>query len=159
MPCLRSTARRNVVAAIVVALLATAAPSTPAHAADARTAAEIRDRLEYLVNRSRARHGLPRLRIHSTVEYYARDHADDMADRTALFHDNRLRYEFPAGADAWGENVGATSSNTAARRLHYLFMHSSQHRENILRRGWTHMGIGVVKRGGYTYVTERFMRR
>ncbi len=159
MPSLGSTLVRNVAVAVVAAVLTTVAPATAAQAAHAPTAREIRDRLEYRVNRARARHDLPRLRVHSTLEYYARDHADDMADRTALYHDSRLRFELPSGADAWGENVGATASHTPARRLHYLFMHSSAHRANILRRDWTHMGIGIVKRGGYVYVTQRFMRR
>jgi uncharacterized protein YkwD len=145
---------------MVLTMLALLLPmAEPASAVDRRTPAKIRDRIEYLINRDRARAGLPKLRVHANTQYYARSHSRQMARRGRLWHDSNLRNEIPRGARAWGENVGRTSASDAAARSHYLFMSSSAHRANIMRRGWTHMGIGVAKRNGRTYITHRFWHR
>lgn len=153
----RSSAVRGAVVGVIAALCLTLLPATPAHAADSRTVGEIRNRVEYLINRDRARHGLRRLRVSSRVQYYATDHARKMASVGTIFHDvTGLQAESLIGATAWGENVGRTSSTDAARHAHKLFMSSTGHRANILKRRWTHMGIGIAKRGNYTYIVQRF---
>ena len=145
------------IAAVIAALCLTLLPATPAAAADSRTSAEIRNRVEYLINRDRARYGLRRLRVNARVQYYATDHARRMAAAGTIFHDvTGLRTESLRSATSWGENVGLTTASDAARHAHSLFMNSTGHRENILRRRWTHMGIGVVKRNGTTYIVQRF---
>lgn len=142
---------------LIAALSFTLLPATPAHAADSRTAAEIRDRVEYLINRDRARYGLRRLRVSPRIQYYATDHARKMAAAGTIFHDvTGLRIESLAGATAWGENVGKTTATDAARHAQSLFMGSTGHRANILKPRWTHMGIGVAKRNGATYIVQRF---
>ena len=130
---------------------------SPSWANGKTSTAKIRDRLEYLVNRERVRHGVGRLRVSVYAERYARGHAGDMATRDEIYHDDNVAAESPEGTTAWGENVGRTASHEAARRLHYMFMASSSHRSNILKPRWTHMGIGVSKDDGYIYVTQRFM--
>lgn len=148
---------RFVVVGIAAALCLTLLPAAPAHAADRRTVAEIRNRVEYLVNRDRDRHGLRRLRVSSRIQYYATDHARRMAAAGTIFHDfTGLGAETLVRATAWGENVGHTTATDAARHGHSLFMGSTTHRANVLRRRWTHMGIGVAKRGGTTYIVQRF---
>ncbi len=159
MTALRLPRRRGIAVLTATAALMGLLPVAPAAAADGRTAAEIRDRIEYLVNRTRARHDLRRLDVNLTLQRGARGHACDMAAVGAIFHDAQLALELPSGADAWGENVGYTSATDAATRIHQLFMDSPGHRDNVLRRRWRVMGIGVCKGGGRTWVTERFVDR
>ena len=148
---------RTILIALAAALCVTLLPATPAEAADARTAGEIRNRVEYLINRDRARHGLRRLRVSSRMQFYATDHAARMSSAGTIFHDvSGLTYEVLRSATAWGENVGMTASTDAARAAHRMFMNSPGHRANVLHRRWTHMGIGIVKRNGTTYIVERF---
>jgi uncharacterized protein YkwD len=128
----------------------------PVYADSSVPAAEIRDRLEASINRDRAEHDLRRLRVSLYIQRRARSHAIHMANGDGIYHDSQVRSEVPDGATAWAENVGRTTAQAVARRLHRAFMNSPSHRANILSGRMTHMGIGVAKGGNYTYVTERF---
>lgn len=150
---------RHFVVALVLALVASIFLASPAAAIDKRKPAEIRHRIEYLINRQRIRRGLPRLRINAKTFYGARGHAGDMARRRRIYHDPNLRNEIPNGCYAWAENVARTSSSDAARSAMTMFMNSTSHRSNLLSKRMTHMGIGVAKRGNYTYVVQRFIDR
>ena len=55
-----------------------------------------------------------------------------------------------------GENIAVTGS---IARVHPLFMGSPGHRVNILHSGYTHIGVGVVKRGVTYYVTQIFIKK
>jgi uncharacterized protein YkwD len=142
--------------ALLAAVATLLAPATPAHAVDRSSEAQIRNRIEELINRARANHGLRRLKVNDRTQRYATDHAQDMARKGTIFHDAALPLEVLLGATSWGENVGYTTADRAARKLHVMFMHSPGHRANILRPRFTHMGIGVEKRNGTVYVVERF---
>jgi uncharacterized protein YkwD len=159
MTAVRSVLRQHVVVALVLVLTIVTFMPSPAAAVDDRRSSTIRDRIEYLINRKRARHGLRRLRVNDKTQYYARNHAVKMARRRTVFHDSNLRYEVPGGCEAWAENVARTAADNAARSAMTMFMNSSSHRANILSRRMTHMGIGVAKRGSYTYIVQRFVDR
>lgn len=150
--------RQLIAFAVMTAMLVTLAPAPAAHAADSRTLEQIQTIAERRINKARAAHGLRPLRVNRKMEYWATDHARRMARRRTLFHDSltRLRYESPTKAIAWGENVARNTAPNAARRAHYMFMRSPGHRANILNPAFTHMGIGVRKRGRYTYLVQRF---
>lgn len=156
MTAIRPVVIRPLVVALVVALGLVLLPTPSAHARDPRRVAEIRDRVEYLVNRERVRNGLSRLKVHEATQKRARSHAVDMADQRAIYHDPNLGNEVPAGASAYGENVAKTPAKDAAARSMNMFMDSAGHRQNILYARWSHMGIGIAKRDGYTYVVQRF---
>jgi uncharacterized protein YkwD len=156
MTLVRPVLLRALIVALVTAMVMPLLPATPADAADARTIAEIRNRMEYLINRERARQGVGRLRRHDRTQYWARDHSREMGRARRIYHDSRLRYEVPAKATAYGENVARTTASDAAGAAMRMFMQSSGHRENILYRSYSRMGIGVAKRGNYTYITQRF---
>ena len=141
---------------VLAALMAVFVPTTPAHAVDRHSEAQIRNRIEELINQARANHGLRKLKVNDRTQRYATDHAQDMARKGTIFHDAALPVEVLLGATSWGENVGYTTSDRAARKLHVMFMHSPGHRANILRPRFTHMGIGVEKRNGTVYVVQRF---
>jgi uncharacterized protein YkwD len=159
MTAVRSVLRRHVVLPLVLVLTIVMFVPSPAAAVDSRSEAKIRNKIEYLINRKRASHGMRRLRVNAKTQYYAKRHAKRMARHRAVFHDSNLRYEIPRGCEAWAENVARTSADNAARSAMTMFMNSSSHRANILSRRMTHMGIGVEKRGNYTYIVQRFIDR
>ena len=159
MTSLRPLVARCAVLTLVLVLCGSLLGAAPAAAIDQRSNAQIRDRIEYLINRQRTRHGLRKLRVNEKTQYYARGHAKAMAARGSLFHDPLLAYEIPLGCWAWAENVALTSADNAARSAMRQFMHSSGHRANILSARMTHMGIGVARAGGRVYVVQRFVDR
>lgn len=151
---------RFAVVATVLALLVTLLPAAPAQAADSRTPERIQTIVERKINRAREAHGLKPLRVNRRLEYWSTDHARYMARNRTLVHDSlrRLRLEAPATALSVSENIARNTAPNAARRAHRMFMRSPGHRRNILDPGATHMGVGVVKRGAYTYIVQRFAR-
>ncbi len=153
----RRASRYLVMTLVVVLAIPALAPA--AIAKDRRRNEFIRHRVETLINRDRSRHGQPRLRASGPLQRHARRHAKDMARARVLYHDPRLAHEVPASARMWGENIGRSTSRYSPRDVQRLFMSSSAHRSNVLQRQWTHMGIGVAKRGGYTYITQRYYKR
>lgn len=159
MTAVRPVVLRPLAVALISAILLALVPASAAQARDSRTIAEIRDRMEYLVNRERVRHGLPRLKAHYRTQRRARGHSKDMASRGTIWHDPNLGNEVPPRSTAYGENVAMTRARDAASRSMTMFMESSGHRRNVLYHRWSHMGIGIAKRGGYTYVTQRFFDR
>lgn len=159
MTAVRSVLRRHLAVAMVLALAITLFPSEPAEAVDSRHHTRIRDRIEYLINRKRVRHGVRRLRVNRKTQYWARNHSRQMARRRTIFHDPNLANEIPRGCSAWAENVARTGADNAARSAMRMFMNSSSHRSNILSPRMTHMGIGVAKKGRYVYITQRFIDR
>ena len=159
MTAVRPVLVRHLVVALVLALTATILAAEPAAAVDSRSSIQIRDRMEYLINRERVRYGLGRLRNNQKMRYWATTHAQRMANSGTIFHDSNLQQEVPRDCAAWAENVARTSSADAARSAMTMFMNSSSHRSNVLSSRMNVMGIGIRKRGGYTYVVQRFCDR
>jgi uncharacterized protein YkwD len=139
-------------------LLLVAVPAAPAQARDSRSAQRIQAMVENKLNAARERQGLKPLKVNRRLERYATDHARYMAANGTLVHDSltRLRLEAPATALRVSENIARNTASNAATRAQQMFMQSSGHRANILDRRATHMGVGVVKRGDYTYIVQRF---
>jgi uncharacterized protein YkwD len=147
-----------VVVLMAVCLVLTLLPATPAHAADNRRLERIQTIAENRINKAREAHGLKPLKVHRRLEHWATDHAQHMARNHTLVHDSlaRLQREAPRNAVLVSENIARNTASNAARRAHYLWMRSADHRVNILDRKATHMGIGVAKRGDHTYLVQRF---
>jgi uncharacterized protein YkwD len=53
----------------------------------------------------------------------------------------------------WGENVGVAAT---VFRMHRAFMGSSGHRGNILRGGYSRVGIGVIRARERVWATVMF---
>ena len=157
MTAVRAVLVRHIAAVLVLILAATLFSASPAEAVDRRTPQQIRNRMEYLINRKRVNHGLRKLRVSEKTQYYARRHARNMEERRTIYHDPNLYNEIPSGCYAWAENVGSTSADNAARTAMSMFMNSSSHRSNILSKRMTHMGIGIAKGGGKVWVVQRFV--
>ncbi len=105
------------------------------------------------INSSRAKAGLPPYSVASDLVAVARRHSQEMASQGRIYHNAELGSEV-SGWRSLGENVGKGPSVDS---LHEAFMASEPHRENILDRAFTQVGVGVsVTADGIIYVTEVF---
>jgi uncharacterized protein YkwD len=133
-----------------------------------------------LLNRQRARHGLPKLRQHRVLRKVAARYSRQMVRQGFFAHVSpsgstmvgRIRRtSYLKGVRAWsvGENLawGAGRSATPARIVR-AWMRSPGHRRNILDGSYREIGIGIVRgaprragaaRAAATYTTEFGRRR
>ncbi|KOV58019.1 stress protein [Streptomyces sp. NRRL WC-3618] len=123
-----------------------------------RTAAEVID----LTNRERARAGLPSLAPDAPLTRAAQAHSTDMVVRAFYSHTG------PDGSQPWdraaaagsarrtiGENIACGQRSPA--EVVEGWMNSPGHRANILKREFTHIGIGFAGGGkAGTYWTQLF---
>lgn len=110
-------------------------------------------RMLELVNAERAKVGAPPLVIDNTLVAIAREHSQDMWERSYFAHVNpdgedpfdRMR---EGGADfrAAGENLALART---VGRAHEGLMNSPGHKRNILDPSFSRVGIGVVDGGIY----------
>jgi uncharacterized protein YkwD len=136
------------IAALVVALaLAVAAPAS----ASTGTA---RAKLFHFVNDYRRAHGVRALRESKDVDRLAQHHSSLMASERKLFHSSglqtKLRSENPS---LWGENIGMGPSVWSVFKA---WTRSTEHRQNMLRRGFRKAGVGVVWSHGAWWITMIF---
>ncbi|HYA48860.1 MAG TPA: CAP domain-containing protein, partial [Burkholderiales bacterium] len=104
-----------------------------------------------ILNRERAAHGLPTVRLASSLVGLARKHSAEMARTNVLGHDSAGGKSYTdrlvdAGIlfAANGENV-AQSWSPSADSIHQSFMNSPGHRSNVLNRDFDEVGIGIVR--------------
>lgn len=116
-------------------------------------------RLLVEINDARRSNGLRPLQVAPGTTDVARRWAWRLADAQRLWHNPSLVHDVAAaGAGAWtmiAENVGFGP----AQQPHTLFeayMHSPEHRANILDRSARYVGVGVVERDGLAYNTLDF---
>jgi hypothetical protein len=105
-----------------------------------------------LTNSARSSHGVSRLAVSSDLSAIAHRQAQRMADKGELFHNPKLASE----VQNWqkiGENVGYGPDALA---IHNAFMHSPDHRANILDSAFRQIGVGVVVKNGVVWVSEVF---
>lgn len=103
----------------------------------------LRHRMLNLINHARTRAGLHTLKLDRGLSTKASRHTRAMIRRNELFHTADVTHLL--AGDHWtvfGENVGCAGT---VFRLHRDFMHSPDHRANILRRGFRHVGLGVIR--------------
>lgn len=135
---------------LAVPLLVAVAPLSPSSAGEVATSRFI-DR----TNDSRHNHGLRSLAIASDLMTIAQQHAQAMARHHDDYHNGGLTSEVCCWQDV-GENVGKGPS---VKSIHYAFMHSYEHRSNILSKAYTQIGIGTARdSSGLLYVDEVFRR-
>jgi hypothetical protein len=106
-------------------------------------------------NQARAAAGLPSLSVSADLTAAATHQAQSMANTGVLSHTPNLG----SGLCCWamvGENVGDGPSVAV---IQAAFMASPGHRANILRAGYTQIGIGyVIDKRGTLWVSEIFRR-
>ena len=163
-------------AAIVAGVLSALSFSAPANAAGCHGAhlqpsshnmGTIQHSVLCLLNQERAKHGLKALhsskRLRGAAKHHSRamvsDHFFDHTSpsgSTMVSRISSVGYRFRMA----GENIGWGSGYLATPAAMVRgWMHSQGHRENILRRGFHEIGIGVVTgtpegSGGATYTTD-----
>jgi uncharacterized protein YkwD len=119
------------------------------------------------INRVRAANGAQPLRIDGRLERAARAHSKDMLRRGYFAHGDFARRlaGFGARGPAVGENLGwGIGSRGSAQAIVAAWLASPGHRANLLRRGFTRVGVGravgtFAGRGGTTVVTADFAGR
>ncbi len=152
--------------ALTLCLISALTPLLPASSGPSGEESRVVADLVRLVNQERTRRGLPAVRANDDLARAARDHSTAMADAKQLTH--RVSGEPELGArvartglrfDSLGENVSRSSEGgDPADNAHQSLMASPPHRANILDARYNAVGIGVVRRGNYVYVTEDFAR-
>jgi uncharacterized protein YkwD len=185
------TGRASLRALALTLLALVALPAAPAAARTApcsganvmptaRTLGEARDATMCLVNRERTKRGLHALRANATLQASARRYARDMVRRSFFDHvsptgetlTERIRQDtrYLAGALRWeiGENLAwGTGTKATPAQIVSSWMHSPDHRANILHPSFREMGLGIAigtpvsasaASGGATYANQ-FGRR
>jgi uncharacterized protein YkwD len=119
-----------------------------------------------LTNKARSGHNLPPLRPDARLFKAARSHSANMAEHKKMSHvlDGKKAaarvleagYRF----QVVGENIAYSSGPTDVQAVFDGWMRSSGHRENILRRTYRDIGIGVAEApDGTMYYTQVFGAR
>lgn len=106
------------------------------------------------VNQSRTQNGRRALPIHGEAQAKAQAWADRLARENRLYH-STLTSGIRSNWCGLAENVGYGSTS---RLTHEAFMKSSAHRNNILGRSWTGVGVGVARNGNRAYVVHVFIQ-
>ena len=110
--------------------------------------------LHSLINDARGSAGLGGLALNDRLSQIADEHSLRMAREGRLAHHDCLGCTYKGGGwQIMGENVGAGAGIAA---VHREMMESPAHRENILRKGFDRVGIGITRANGLVWVTEIF---
>jgi len=117
-----------------------------------------------LVNQQRAYAGLPPLTAHWELSRVARYKSADMANKGYFSHTSptygtpfQMMENFGLRFTAAGENI-AYGQRTPQEVMND-WMNSPGHRNNILSRSYTHIGVGLAKNSnGVCYWTQMFMK-
>jgi uncharacterized protein YkwD len=156
---------------VLASLTAAAIAFVPSnHAASARPAAQkapsstnaVRVHLSTLesqllgqINTLRGRHGLRRLRLSPGLTTAAAQHSASMAQKGYFAHESadgssfskRIAFYYPyRGYSRWsaGENILYSTPDLDSGGALRLWMHSPEHRANLLSRSWREIGLGAV---------------
>lgn len=130
--------------------------------------ARLSDQLFTLINAARYEAGVPALAYDCELARVAQGHSNDMAAKDYVAHVNpndplqrgptdrmaaaHIKFD-PTVSYADGENVARSYSVPEA---HVGLMGSPLHSENILKPGFTHIGIGMAQANGTVLPTELF---
>lgn len=118
-----------------------------------------RNKLLDLINKSRTEAGLKTIVLDDTINTLAQNHSDDMKANNYFSHynlsnqtpdDRRLKLAITTPV---GENIAVDVSSEFA---HYGLMRSAGHRENILTKDWTRVGLGITLDNDELIFAEEF---
>lgn len=118
-----------------------------------------------LVNQSRKQNGLSALQADNQLSEIARIKSKDMIDKNYFSHNSPtygspfdMLKNFGVSYIKAGENI---AGNQTVEKAHEALMNSPGHRQNILSSEYTHIGIGVQKKGGQygNMFTQIFIRK
>jgi uncharacterized protein YkwD len=100
-----------------------------------------------LTNAARFAAEVHRLQPCASANKLAKEHSRRMGNADQLFHSKNYKYR------TWAENIG---EGDTVYRLFKAFMHSHDHRVNMLSPRYSRLGVGFVKRSGSLWVTMVF---
>jgi uncharacterized protein YkwD len=144
---------------LTVGLLAGLTATTPASArpsesATPRATAEVMTRTQSIVvrqiNNSRSNNGRRGIATNGLMNQRAMKWARHLVNCQCLEH-RRPPYGVTRGWCVAAENVGRSGDGGTLGATHLAFMKSTGHRANILRRGWSDLGVGVARDGRGEY--------
>jgi uncharacterized protein YkwD len=147
---------------LIASMLALAPAATAGRQAATLTQGE--QSLLGAVNGVRASHGLRTLRVDGTLVRAARSYSARLI-RTDVFTHGSLGArlaQYGARGPMYGENLAwGVGSSASTRSIVRGWMASPAHRANLLRPGWTRIGLGAVRgnfqgHAGATVVTADF---
>jgi uncharacterized protein YkwD len=107
------------------------------------------------INLTRARHGLRPFRLSAPLTAAADQHSQSMAQKGYFSHDSANGGSFfkriasfytYRGYSRWsaGENILYSTPDIDSGGALRLWMHSPEHRANLLNRSWREIGLGAV---------------
>jgi uncharacterized protein YkwD len=138
--------------AVIAVLVLTLTPGV-AHAGGFRPA-RAREKVLHFVNHYRVHHGLRRVHDNHDVDRTAQHHSNLMKDSRTLFHSSSMWTKLRGHhARCWAENIGMGPS---VWKVFKGWIHSSEHRTNMLGRRYRRTGIGVSYSHGYYWITQIF---
>lgn len=115
-----------------------------------------------LVNVERQKAGLPALKMDAALRNVARKKSQDMQAKRYFSHTSptygspfQMMKSFGITYKMAGENIAMGQRTPEA--VVKAWMNSPGHRANILKRGFTHIGVGYVANGSYW--TQMFVGR
>lgn len=120
-----------------------------------------------MVNQERAERKMEPYRYLEALAHIAKIHSTNMVEQNFFSHTDKQGrgakerfYEYhPEYLGGAGENIAYNfghNDQAVAANLMRAWMNSSGHRANILSSKYSHMGVGVVKKGQYFYATQNF---
>jgi uncharacterized protein YkwD len=133
-------------------LVTTLAYGVVAGAAAPAASASDRTRMLALINTARRHHGDHRLRLSASVSNSAKRHSRRMANNNTLFHTSNVGAKLKNWS-VWGENVGY---GWGVHQVFTAWMHSAEHRANILKKKFRRIGVGLYWKGGKVWATADF---
>jgi uncharacterized protein YkwD len=132
--------------------------------AQAATVSQKERSLLAAVNGVRAAHNLRPLKIDEKLQTTARAYSATMIQQDVFTHGNFFERVAASGArgPAYGENLAwGTGPGATVGTIVRMWMASPGHRANLLRPGWSRVGIGAIRGNflgydGATVVTADF---
>jgi uncharacterized protein YkwD len=134
----------------------------PPHHVARVAASSVETAVVQLLNRTRAEHGLGRLRFNRTLADAARGHSADCAAHGVMTHDASdgtpfaVRIRRVTRARDVGETIVEMTGHTTAQRVVRAWLNSPPHRTEILSPSYHRVGVGGARRRGVTVVTADF---
>jgi uncharacterized protein YkwD len=139
--------RSLLILGVLLAFLA-ATTATPA------SAGTYRAQMFSIINKARTNHGVHAVKLNIGLSQSARHHSRRMADLGYVFHTPNISGKLKKVS--WsisGENIAMAHTLIRVREL---WMASPLHRANLLNKKYDRVGVGVVRRNGWFWVTAIF---
>jgi len=121
-----------------------------------------------LTNVERTKNGLPALIYDDGLASLARWHSTNMKDLGFFAHrdpwgdevaERKSKYYPQLIVSSVGENLGKFTNSRQVftpQEIVQGWMNSPSHRDNILDRSYTHLGVGIIPNGADMYATQNF---